>query len=533
MSVDQNQVLWHNLRKKSLTDLFFFAKAIMGFSWLNEKIHMPLCRLLEAYTENPRLKIVLPRGWLKTTLCSQAYPVWRAIRNPNIRIVLAQNTYSNAVSKLKVIRATFEKNTLFCWLFPELLPDAGCTWKSESLCIKRSGTFAESTFEAAGVQTQLTSRHYELIIEDDTVAPDFNELGEQNLCPTKEDIDQAIGWHRLLPPLLVNPKSDQILVVGTRWFEKDLISWIAENERRFKTYQRACREDAEGNPDPKGQPAYPERFSEEVLEELYTSMGPYLFSCLYLNCPTKGTDMVFHEEWMTYYETLPANQNMAVYTTIDPAGDPEDTKGSPDFNVVMTCAKDLATGLVYVIDYFRKKCSPGELIAAIFKHVKAYHPIKVGVEAIAYQSTLQYWIKEKMRKDGEFFMVEPLPFTRRSKNARIMSLQPLFHSGTVAIRSFMGELLSELLAFPYGKNDDIIDALASQVNMWQMTASKAEKKAATLVDDPMSLAYEIKRAGERIEASEDDVIMMPLTTPCGLAYPGYFKDKTILGYGAR
>ena len=155
MSVDQNQVLWHNLRKKSLTDLFFFAKAIMGFSWLNEKIHMPLCRLLEAYTENPRLKIVLPRGWLKTTLCSQAYPVWRAIRNPNIRIVLAQNTYSNAVSKLKVIRATFEKNTLFCWLFPELLPDAGCTWKSESLCIKRSGPHYQSFFLLGQTRLQM------------------------------------------------------------------------------------------------------------------------------------------------------------------------------------------------------------------------------------------------------------------------------------------------------------------------------------------------------------------------------------------
>ena len=114
------------LRDLSKKDLYIFGKGILGFDWLIPHIHLPLCRLLElydGYTEGSllhpwedyekvlrskylfgrddidmseedikkeilrikkkgikRLRITLPRGWLKTTLCSQAYPMWRAIR---------------------------------------------------------------------------------------------------------------------------------------------------------------------------------------------------------------------------------------------------------------------------------------------------------------------------------------------------------------------------------------------------------------------------------------------------------------------
>jgi predicted phage terminase large subunit-like protein len=510
-----SEKLWKDLRAKCMGDLYFFAKAVLGFNWLCTEIHLPLCRILEQYQTSTRVRLVLPRGWLKTTLASQAYPLWRAIRNPNIRVLLVQNTYANSVSKLRTIRSIVEGNGLFRWLFPELLPDSSCIWKGDSLCLKRTVALNESTFEAAGIRTQVTSRHYELIIEDDTVAPDLNELGEENLCPTKDDIDQAIGWHRLVPPLLVNPMTDQILVVGTRWFERDLMSWIEDNEKNYLRHTRACMENEKGEPDMiDGKPTYEKRFNMAVLDELQRSMGPYLFSCLYQNAPTKTADMVFKSEWILHYEFLPPLTRMVFFTTIDPAGDPDQVKGDPDYNVVMTCAKDVLEGDIYVVDYFRKKCSPGEVIKELFRHVKAYAPLKVGIETVAYQNTLCYWIKEQMRKRNEFFTIEPIRQGRASKSTKIMGLQPVFASGTIRIRSFMTDLTAELLAFPYGRNDDIIDALAMQVEMWIATQSKSEKKAVVEEDDPMTLAYEIARARARGNvvkiAYEAGVIMEPL-----------------------
>jgi len=481
-------------------DLFVFAKGVLGFDWLHPIIHLPLCEMLEQYEDEDfsRLQITLPRTWLKTTLCSQSYPMWRAIRNPNVRVLLVQNTFTNAVSKLKVIKQTFEKNPLFRILFPEILPTSDCTWKSESLCINRPLTnLTESTFEAAGIRTQVISRHYDIVIQDDTVAPDLDDLGENNLCPKKEDVVQAIGYHRLVPPLLVDLKHSQILVVGTRWFEKDLISWIQDHEPQYKFYTRACLEDDSGEPSESGTVTYPERFDKKVLEGLKHSLGPYMFSCLYLNLPLRSQDMVFREEWFRYYTEVP--QDVICYTTVDPAGDPDDTKGEADFNVVLTCAKDLKSGLIYVLDYFREKCSPGDLLNALFAHIRKYRPVMVGLETTQYQKSLKYWIREKQRQEQLYFMVESLTHTTRSKSARIAGLQPVFASASIYMRMYMTDLRHELLSFPLGANDDLIDALASQLELWAATRSVADDSREQARKDPLSVLGAINELQERAE----------------------------------
>jgi predicted phage terminase large subunit-like protein len=485
-----------SIREQAKSDLFFFAKGILGFDKLTPNIHLPLCLELEQYETQHRLEITLPRGWFKTTVVSKAYPVWRAIRDPNVRILLAQNTFTNAESKLKTIDDIFNINPLFRMLFPELLPDTKCQWTSASKTVRRTKSSGdEGTFEAAGTRTQVTSRHYDCIIEDDTVAPDQDDLGEQNLCPTKDDIAQAIGWHRLVPPLLVHPMESQNIVVGTRWFEKDLISWIHENEHSyFKFYERAVRETG-GIPNENGEYTFPERFGEAVCDHLKVSMGPYLFSCLYMNKPMRSEDMVFHPEWFEYYET--ESKQLVTYTTVDPAGDPEDSKGEPDFNVVMTCGKDLSRGTIFVLDYKREKCSPGRLIDMIFEQVRRWNPVKVGVESVAYQKSLCYWIRERQKQEDKFFLVDTIVNNRKSKNARIMGLQPLVQSRTLVFRRWMTSLVNELLSFPLGKNDDLADALAMQLNLWAMTRSRSEAKKQMIANDPLSCDQAIRELRNR------------------------------------
>lgn len=472
------------LRFHAESSLYFFAKGVLGLDWLDGEIHMPLCEKLENYKDNTRMQFVLPRGWLKTTLCSQAYPMWRACKDPSIRVLLTQNTYKNAVSKLKPIKANFESNPLLRTLFPEVLPNNRSTWTGDSLCLNRPKAFNESTFEAAGVRTQVTSRHYDIIIEDDTVAPDFDELGGQALLPTKDQVEQAIGWHRLASPLLTDLKKGQILVVGTRWYEKDLLSYIQENEPQYKICTRACLENELGEPDENGRPTYPARFDMEVINDLRRTMGTYLFSCLYMNKPIRSEDMVFQPEWFKFYEVHPVLNRLSVFTTVDLAGDPENQKGDPDYNIVMTTGKDMLTGHIYILDYFRKRCNPGEVIDAIFNHVNLWNPIKVGVEGVAYQGTLAYWIRERMRKENRHFFVECFTHGRRSKSSRIMGLQPLIANGTILMKRYMVDLISELQAFPLGAHDDLIDSLASQLPLWGKTKTFKEEKMVVSKNDP-------------------------------------------------
>jgi len=532
-----------SLRERAKGNLYFFAKGILGYDFLDPIVHRPLCRVLELYdgynssldspkeeyeealrevilrhsavrgvpiTEHEieerieealtrgikKCKFTLPRGWLKTTVCSISYPLWRSIRNPDVRVLLTQNTYTNACSKLASIKGQVESNDLFRILFADLLPGARSKWKSDSLCLTRKGSFAESTFEAAGVRTQVTSRHYDLIIEDDTVAPESDDLTADVACPSPEEIAKAIGWHKLTIPLLVDPGKGQNLVVGTRWAEYDILSYIDEKEPYYWSVQRASRENSDGTENPKGTICYPSRFPEHVLKSIETSLGPYMFAALYRNKPMAASDMTFKPSWIKYYETEP--QSLIVYTTVDLATDPSIAKGSKlDYNVVLTTGKCLISGDIYILDIWRKHANPSEVINEIFRQVQTYGSLKVGVESVAYQSTMLYWIREKQQEKKYWFAIDPITHGKRAKGSRIQGLQPLFADGRVLLRKHHGVLVNELLSFPMGQNDDVIDCLSMQLRYWNLTKSAKDIKQQKIKDDPLSIDFALEQIQNR------------------------------------
>ena len=489
------------LRNRCKADMYFFAKVVLGFPDLTLHVHQRVCRFLETYPDwqldghlgyheqsvegSASIMIMLPRGWFKTSLCSQAYPVWRAIRNPNIKCLLVQNTVTNACAKFGFLDDTFKKNKLFQTLFPELIPGSNQTWRTDAKCVPRTKSATESTFEAAGTRTNVVSRHYDLIIEDDTVAPGLDDMGSEVCIPSKEEIDKAIGFHKLIPGIKINHEKTQNLVVGTRWYVSDLLNYIMENESDlFRFHKRAIREDVNGNPDPSGPIMYPERFNDKVCKILESQLGPYMYRCLYLNSPVLPDQMSFKPEWFQTYVEAP--QFMEIHTSVDPAGDPEDSKGSPDYTVVMTTGKDTISGRIYVLHYWRQRCNPGEMINEIFRQVKAYGSLSCVVESVAYQNTIRYWIKEKMVAEGYFFICKQVPstHTRKSKNAKIMGLQPLFANKMIFMKEWMKDLRTELQSFPLGAHDDVADALCMQIHLW--AATQMRKKAGPSPHDPMS-----------------------------------------------
>ena len=89
-----------NLAKLGRANLYFFARGILGYDWMVPHVHLGLCNFLQTY--HPRKSVVLPRGFLKTTVCSTAFPIWRAINDPNVRFLIVQNKADNAK---KIIQA--------------------------------------------------------------------------------------------------------------------------------------------------------------------------------------------------------------------------------------------------------------------------------------------------------------------------------------------------------------------------------------------------------------------------------------------
>lgn len=449
------------LRDMAKKDMYFLAKAILGYKDLVPYIHGKLCRLLEDGAKR-RIRVTLPRGFFKSTIVSIVFPIWLVINDPNARVLLTQNTLTNACKRLSSIDSHFKGNQVFRAVFHDLLPDKDCRWNNSEMTVKRTGIFDESTFTAAGTQTKVVSNHYDVIIEDDTVTPDLDDLSESGVTPSPEDIQQAIGWHKMIHGLFQNPATGRSIVVGTRWAQLDLLSWIRDHQPEYQTFEMAdVHED--------GSPTFPERFDLKTLEEIKNAMGPYLYACNYQNSPMRSEDMVFQPEWFQYYASEP--EGLQVYTTVDPSGDPtQSSTGRPDFNAIVTTGKDPRTGLIYVLETWRKRCNPGEMMDALWEIIDRWHPLKVGPEIVAYQNTMIYWFKEKMRATNKHFVIEPIRNNGRNKLQRIMGLQPLVSNQTLLFRKSQRALVSELEAVPIGANDDLGDALAMHLQFWRVTA---------------------------------------------------------------
>lgn len=488
------------LRSNGKKSLFFLARAILGFSDLDKDIHRELCRAIQDYKNNTRLLVIFPRTWFKSTIVSVAYPIWRAINDPNVRILVVQNSHSNACKKLSAIRDVFEKNALFKALYPEILPGPNDTWKAECLTVNRTISAPEGTFEAAGTGTAVTSRHYDAIIEDDTIAPEKDSMTGIVQQPTQLEVEKAIGWHRLAFPLMLHPSKSQNVVVGTRWADRDLLGWVMENQSEYKVLARAALEDGEGKPanwDSGGQPVW-ERFDAEVIKALEKAEGPYMFASLYLNMPTAAINQVFKREWIQYWATMPETARLVCCTSVDPASAEKEESSDPDYTVVLTTAINPADGQIYVLHYTRARLNPGETVQAIFDHHRIHNPVVIKVESISYQRTLNYWIKKRQTQLGQHFYIEEIRGWKTSKEDRIRALQPYFAAGKISLKTGMTELEHELLAFPKSAHDDVIDALSVHLDFWNNEVDMyREEKKKDYIASPFSGATIIEELMKR------------------------------------
>jgi hypothetical protein len=72
-------------------------------------------------------------------------------------------------------------------------------------------------------------------------------------------------------------------------------------------------------------------------------------------------------------------------------------------------------------------------------------------------------------------VIDEVKAKRINKEARIKNrLSPLFENGVIYLKRGMRELETELTTFPYGRHDDLIDALAWQVG--ERTSTEYEKE---------------------------------------------------------
>ena len=176
------------LRSKVLSRFSYFTQLFLDPAYYDELFHTDLCDFVQESQQNKL--IVLPRTFLKTTIVAAMYSLWRGTRDPTIRILITSNTTPNAKKTLRTVRDIVENNEYYQLLFPDIIPNfSKVRWSDECACLKRPIDHPEGTLEAAGIGSNIIRRHFNCIIEDDTVAPKKDELTGEEAMPSKDDIE--------------------------------------------------------------------------------------------------------------------------------------------------------------------------------------------------------------------------------------------------------------------------------------------------------------------------------------------------------
>lgn len=445
-------------------NFYFFARGILGkgkHDIMTKQVHVPLCEFLQDNSIQNKL-IALPRSFLKSTLACIKLPIWMAINNPNVRVLIATNVIDNAMNHLRSIKHIFERNSLFRHLYPEIIPDIRkVQWSDHSVTVRRTGGYGEATFTAAGVGVNVVGTHYDVIIMDDILTAKKDDVTGEELAPSQLDIDRAIGWYKLAISLFDTPSKGLSFYIGTRWAVHDVIDYILKFDTSFVPYIQNVY--VKGTKDV---PVYPEKFDAKALAQLKARQGPYIYASQYLLDPLPVEKMVFHPEYIQYFEKLPFNEPYWVYTYVDPA---ISSKKDACNTAIVTIARTF-DNRIYVLDCIRKRgMSISELCKTLFLVHKKYKPRLVGIESVAYQEAIGKHLKEQMKAKDYFFNVrDDRPARDETKDVRIRGMQPRFAAKAVWIKSYMTGLETELLEYQgveHSRYVDAIDALAGAIKI--------------------------------------------------------------------
>lgn len=368
----------------------------------------------------------------------------RMLKNPNIRILIANNTWDNARKFLRSIQAYLVRGQLLPSYFG---PFESSHWNQDEITIRQRTVILDApTIATTGLEKEQTSQHYDLIIADDLVARENVATPEQR-AKVKDYINSLMA--------LLEPEGE-LWVVGTRWSMDDAYGDLID-EGIWDVLIRSSYIDST-----RAAAIFPEKFTLEKLQFLRNKLGPTLFSCWYLNDPISQEAADFKKEWVKYYAPGTPHPD-SLYLSIDPA---HSLSRDADYSAFVVAGM-FKERRIRVVDYVRKRVVPSELVGIVFDLVKKWRLHRVGIETFAFQKTLKYEIERRQRETGVFFGIDELRIGRTgsgektiNKEERIRSLQPLFEQGLIELRADMHELVDELLAFPRGKYDDLIDALS-------------------------------------------------------------------------
>lgn len=463
------------------TSLFFLCQSMLGYPhW--DQIHTDVAKFLKKPARKKAL--LMPRGHLKTSHVTVGWSIQNILKNPNVRILIANQIWDKSRDMLGEIKGHLEGSQLK-HLFGDFV---SARWNADEIIVKqRTRSMKEPTISTTGVEAETTGGHYDVIILDDLT-------GLQN-SQTPEQREKTKRFRRSMINLL--EPGGLLVEIGTRWHLDDTFSEILEKESKY--YDILVRKIVEN-----GRLVFPTKFAKkfdglkkdwvdvddptcmDYVDHLKSSMPLDEFSAQYLNEPFSNESQLFKPEMFKYWTERPGGLyvGMAVDLAIS------ETAGS-DSTAIVVAGMDKDWKL-YVLDHLSGRWKPADIVRNVFDMQSRWRPYVVGMETNGFQCMLKSACEEEMRSRGQYFGIEGIKTgPTLSKESRIKSLEPFYRSGNVSHAAWMRgkEMEVELQTFPKGRHDDIIDALSMCLPLLSAGSDTTEDRS-----KPGTYDYEVQDA---------------------------------------
>ena len=507
------------LRKDCLDDLRVFARTFNP-NYLYGDIHMEIYKSMMTYSLFGQGKsltanklILLPRAHLKSHMVA-TWSAWIIARHPEVTILYVSATAELAEQQLFAIQQILG-GTKFQKLFPEYVhPQEGKRekWNSKKIIIDHIQRSVEGirdpTLATAGLTTNTTGWHADIIVPDDLVVPEnaYTEEGRESVkkkssqftsirnaggftmaCGTRyHPSDIYDTWAHQMYDVYDETTGEQIDTLDV-W---DFIEHKVEVDDIF-IWERQFRDDGKAF-----------GFNRNILARIYAEYEDKTqFYAQYYNNPNeKGSNRIDRKKFQ-YYDKKNLKYTEGRWFI---NGKPLNLYASIDFAFTMNKKADYTAivvigmdpdGFIYVVDIDRFRTNK---IAVYFEHIldlhSKYYFKKLRAETTVAQAIIVEDIKDMIRKEGMSLAIDEHRPNRHqgSKEVRIAAvLEPRYENQTIwHYRGGHCTALEEEVILARPKNDDIKDALASAIEI-----AKPPRRVQSLEQRASHLVYNDRFGG--------------------------------------
>jgi predicted phage terminase large subunit-like protein len=404
-----------------------------------------ICQHLEAVTHGDirRLLMNVPPGSMKSLLTGVIWPAWEwgPCAMPSMRYLGTAHKQELAVRDSTKCRRLIQSRW-YQHLWPvKLTGDQNAKTKFEN---------SATGFREAMAFTSLTGSRADRVILDDPHSVD-DANSELKLAKGVETFREAL-------PSRVNNEKSAIVCVMQRLHENDVSAVALELgyehlliPMRFEQDRRCTTRIGWSDPRTQdGELMFPERFSEEQVQELELSLGSYAAAGQLQQRPAPLGGGIFKAGWWGEYDAAAPHIFRRIIHSWDTAFK---TKASNDYSV-RTIWGETERGY-YLLDVFKQRVEFPELKRIVTSYPAHLKPHAILIEDKASgQSLLQ-----ELRRATSLPLV-PIKVDT-DKVARAYAVTPLIEAGRVFLpksAEWLADYVSSLASFPNGAHDDDVDS---------------------------------------------------------------------------